>query len=112
MCLASVADAEPTAQSGRTGTSTQSVFSSLSKPKAIAKMTQAKVLAERHHVSRNAIQRQNRVRQGVQHHSYHLQQPGCRSLSHWISSLQIASLTQKAKATEDRQKIKTKQKHL
>ncbi|XP_035760854.1 glutathione hydrolase 7-like [Neolamprologus brichardi] len=39
-------------------------------------MTQAKVLAERHHVSRNAIQRQNRVRQGVQHHSYHLQQPG------------------------------------
>ncbi|XP_063329257.1 tumor protein p53-inducible nuclear protein 2 [Pelmatolapia mariae] len=77
-----VADGEPTAQSGSTGTSAQSVFSSFSKPKAIAKMTQAKVLAERHHVSRNAIQRQNRVRQGVQHHSYHLQQPGCRSLSH------------------------------
>lgn len=82
-------DADPTVQSrSTTTTATQSMSSSFSKPKAVAEITQltcvqkAKVSAERHHVSRNAIQRQNRVRQGVQHHSYHLQQPGYRSLSH------------------------------
>lgn len=57
-------------------------------PKALAEVTRlacppkAKAWADRHHVSRNAIQRQNRVRHGVQSHSFQLQQPGHRSLSH------------------------------
>ncbi|CAN9512489.1 unnamed protein product [Ophioblennius macclurei] len=42
----------------------------------------AKAWADRHYVSRNAIQRQNRVRHGVQAHSFQLQQPGNRSLGH------------------------------
>lgn len=89
MCvfLSSVVDADARVQSS-SSSSTQSNVIPFSQPKALAEMTQlaciqkAKAWADRQHVSRNAIQRQNRVRQGVQHHSFHLQQPGHRSLSH------------------------------
>ncbi|XP_044076113.1 tumor protein p53-inducible nuclear protein 2 [Siniperca chuatsi] len=80
----SVLDPEPTVQS-RGGRATTG---SVSQPKAVVEVTQltcthkAKAWDDRHHMSRNAIERQNRVRQGVQHHSFHLQQPGHRNLSH------------------------------
>ncbi|XP_040926885.1 tumor protein p53-inducible nuclear protein 2 [Betta splendens] len=77
----SVSDPEATVQ-------TSPASASFSQPKALTEAMQsaciqkAKALADRHHVSRNAIQRLNRVRQGVQHPSFHLQQPGHRNLSH------------------------------
>lgn len=79
-------DAEPV-QSGGTATS-RAVPAVFSQPKTLAEVTRitcaqkAEAWADRHYVSRNAIQRQNRVRQGVQHHAFQLQQPGHRSLSH------------------------------
>ncbi|XP_050930399.1 tumor protein p53-inducible nuclear protein 2 [Lates calcarifer] len=82
----SVLDPESTVQSSTT--TSQAISGSFSQPKALSEATQltciqkAKSLADRHLNSRNAIQRQNRVRQGVQHHSFHLQQPGHRNLSH------------------------------
>ncbi|XP_060926426.1 tumor protein p53-inducible nuclear protein 2 [Limanda limanda] len=78
----SVSDTKPTAQSSSSG------VLSFSQPKVLSEVTQvtsvqkAKAWTERHHMSRNAIQRQNRVHQGVQHHSFNLQQPGHRNLSH------------------------------
>lgn len=42
----------------------------------------AKALAQRHSTSRNAIQRQNRIRQGIQQQAFHLHQPGHRNLCH------------------------------
>lgn len=80
-----VPDAEPSVQSSTT--TSQAVAATLFQPKALPAVTQfscvqkAKSWADRHYVSRNAIQRQNRIRQGVQH-SFHLQQPGHRSLGH------------------------------
>ncbi|XP_034440579.1 tumor protein p53-inducible nuclear protein 2 [Hippoglossus hippoglossus] len=81
----SVSDTEPTVQSS---SSSGVVSGSFSQSKVLAEVTQltcvqkAKAWTERHHMSRNAIQRQNRVHQGVQHHSFNLQQPGHRNLSH------------------------------
>ncbi|XP_069368010.1 tumor protein p53-inducible nuclear protein 2 [Paralichthys olivaceus] len=81
----SASDTEPTVQSS---SSSGVVSGSFSQPKVLAEVTQftciqkAKAWTERHHMSRNAIQRQNRVRQGVQHHSFNLQQPGHRNPSH------------------------------
>ncbi|XP_069007742.1 tumor protein p53-inducible nuclear protein 2 [Embiotoca jacksoni] len=82
-----VSGAEPTVQS--TGiVPSQATSGSFFQPKALAQMTQLtciqkeKAWADRHHVSRNALQRQNRFHQGVQQHSFNLQQPGHRSLSH------------------------------
>ncbi|XP_054473608.1 tumor protein p53-inducible nuclear protein 2 [Anoplopoma fimbria] len=80
----SVLDPEPTVESS----SSRAITGSVSQPKAVLEVTQltcsqkAKARADPHHMSRNAIQRQNRVRQGLQHHSFHLQQPGQRNLSH------------------------------
>ncbi|XP_040890351.1 tumor protein p53-inducible nuclear protein 2 [Toxotes jaculatrix] len=82
----SVLDPEPTVQSS--SATSQAISGSFSQPKVRAEVTQltcmqkAKAWADRHHMSRNAIQRQNRVRQGVQHHSFNLQQPGHRNLGH------------------------------
>lgn len=79
-------DAEPTGQSG--SAASRAASGVYSQPKTLAEVTRlacipkAKAWADRHCVSRNAIQRQNRVRQGVQSHSFQLQQPGHRSLSH------------------------------
>ncbi len=89
--LSSVLDPEPTAQSSSSGGSSsasRAIAGSVSQPKALVEVMQltcvqkAKAWTDRHHMTRNAIQRQNRVRQGVQHHSFHLQQPGHRHLSH------------------------------
>ncbi|XP_071350811.1 tumor protein p53-inducible nuclear protein 2 [Trachinotus anak] len=83
---ASLLDPELTVESS--STTSGATFASFSQPKALSEVTQltcnqkAKAWADRHHMSRNAIQRQNRARQGVQHHSFHLQQPGHRNLSH------------------------------
>lgn len=41
-----------------------------------------KAFAQRHSTSRNAFQRQNRIREGFQQQTFHLQQPGRRSLCH------------------------------
>ncbi|XP_035858411.1 tumor protein p53-inducible nuclear protein 2 [Sander lucioperca] len=82
----SVLDQEPTVQSS--STTGRAITGSVSQPKALEEVTQltciqkAKAWADPHRMSRNAIQRQNRVRQGVQHHSFHLQQPGHRNISH------------------------------
>ncbi|XP_041817269.1 tumor protein p53-inducible nuclear protein 2 [Chelmon rostratus] len=82
----SVLDPEP-ADQGSSATS-RAIAGSVSRPKALVEVAQltciqkANTWVDRHHMTRNAIQRQNRVRQGVQHHSFHLQQPGHRSLSH------------------------------
>lgn len=86
--LSSVLDPEPTVQSSSTS---PAITGSVSLHKALLEVTQltcmqkAKAWTDPHHMSRNAIQRQNRVRQAVQHHSFHLQQPGHRNLSHWGS---------------------------
>ncbi|XP_059184357.1 tumor protein p53-inducible nuclear protein 2 [Centropristis striata] len=82
----SVLDVEPIVQSS--SSDSQAITGSVPLPKALVEVTQltciqkAKARADPHHMSRNAIQRQNRVRQGIQHHSFHLQQPGHRNLSH------------------------------
>uniref|UniRef100_UPI0037E8EF6F tumor protein p53-inducible nuclear protein 2 n=1 Tax=Semicossyphus pulcher TaxID=241346 RepID=UPI0037E8EF6F len=82
----SVSDPEPTVQSS--SASSRAITGSVFQPKALLEATQltsiqkAKTWADRHHMTRNAIQRQNRVRQGVHHHSFPLQQPGHRNLSH------------------------------
>lgn len=82
----SVADPEPVVQSGNT--STPAGAGTFCQPKVLPEVTQfsciqkAKAWAERHHTSRNGIQRQNRVRQGIPQHSFHLQQPGQRRLGH------------------------------
>lgn len=65
-----------------------SAASYVSQPKALAEQTRviraqrAKAWTDRHGASRNAIQRQNQVRQANQHNSFHLQQPSHRSLSY------------------------------
>nr|CBN81018.1 Tumor protein p53-inducible nuclear protein 2 [Dicentrarchus labrax] len=82
----SVLDPEPTVRSS--SATSRAITGSVSQPKALLEVTQlactqkAKAWTDRHHMTRNAIQRQNRVHQGVQHHSFHLQQPGHRNLSH------------------------------
>lgn len=87
--LFSVTDPETTVESS-SGISNSQAIAGFVQPKAPSEVTQltciqkAKCLANRHHMTRNAIQRQNRVewRQGVLHQSFHLQQPGHRNLSH------------------------------
>lgn len=84
--VTSATDPEPTVQISNTTSNSRAIIGLVSQPKTLAEVTQltqkAKSCADRHHMSRNAIQRQNRVRQGVQHQSFHLQQPGHRTLSH------------------------------
>ncbi|XP_042365159.1 tumor protein p53-inducible nuclear protein 2 [Plectropomus leopardus] len=83
----SVLSPKPAVQTNNSSSS-RAIADSFPQPKALLEVTQltcvqkAKAWADPHHMSRNAIQRQNRVRQGVQHHSFHLQQPGHRNLSH------------------------------
>ncbi|KAK2862520.1 hypothetical protein Q5P01_002053 [Channa striata] len=66
----------------------RAISGSSSQPKNLAEATQStciqksKAWTDRHHTSRNAFQRQNRIRQGVHHQSFYLQQPGHRNLSH------------------------------
>ncbi|KAG7229658.1 hypothetical protein INR49_012702 [Caranx melampygus] len=80
-------DSKATVQSS-SSSSSGVVSVSFSQPKVLAEVTQltcnqkAKALAERHQMSRNSMQRQNRVRQVVQYQSFHLQQPGHRNLCH------------------------------
>ncbi|KAM7423233.1 hypothetical protein PAMA_011001 [Pampus argenteus] len=77
-----------TTTSSSTSSDIQAVMDLVSQPKTLAEVTQltsvqkAKSCVDRHYMSRNAIQRQNRVHQGYQHHAFHLQQPGHRNLSH------------------------------
>ncbi|XP_034533888.1 tumor protein p53-inducible nuclear protein 2 [Notolabrus celidotus] len=85
----SVLDQETTVQSSSSSDPTsRAIAGSVLHPKALLEVTQlnsiqkAKTWADRHHMTRNAIQRQNRIRQGVHHHSFPLQQPGHRNLSH------------------------------
>uniref|UniRef100_A0A3Q3N3S9 Uncharacterized protein n=1 Tax=Mastacembelus armatus TaxID=205130 RepID=A0A3Q3N3S9_9TELE len=84
--LSSMLDPEPAVQSS--STTGRAISGYLPQAKAVAEVTQltyiqkAKAWADRHHMSRKGIQRQNHVRYGVQQHSFHLQQPGHRNLSH------------------------------
>ncbi|XP_074512359.1 tumor protein p53-inducible nuclear protein 2 [Sebastes fasciatus] len=82
----SVLDPEPTVDGS---SSSRAITGSVSQPKALIEVAhqltciqKAKSWTDPHHMSRNAIQRQNRTHQGVQQHSFHLQQPGNRNLSH------------------------------
>ncbi|KAM9860368.1 uncharacterized protein ACBR49_018430 [Aulostomus maculatus] len=74
--------------SSRTTNNSQTISALVSQPKALEEVTQvtciqkAKFWTNRHYTSRNAIERQNRTRQGVVHPTFHLQQPGHRSISH------------------------------
>lgn len=87
--VSSVLDPEPQNQTG--SASGRAAAASASQLKALAEAAQLtcvhkpRTWVERHHATRNAIQRQNRVRQGVQHNVFHLQQPGLRNLCHWGS---------------------------
>ncbi|XP_029906684.1 tumor protein p53-inducible nuclear protein 2 isoform X2 [Myripristis murdjan] len=85
-----MSEPEPSVQSS---SSSQVIRNSLSQAEALAKVTQvtrvqrAQAWAERHHLSRSAIQRHNCGRQrGQRHHSLthstYLHQPGHRNLSH------------------------------
>lgn len=80
----SAADPEPAV-----GTSSARAVSGASpRPRLLSEATrsscihQAKAWARRHRTSRNGVRRQNRVRRGVRPQSFHLQQPGHRSLGH------------------------------
>ncbi|KAM8756651.1 tumor protein p53-inducible nuclear protein 2 isoform 1-T3 [Acanthopagrus schlegelii] len=79
-------DPEPVVESS--SSPSRAISGSSSQPKALLEVTKitstqkAKTWADRQHMTRNAIQRQNRVRQGVQHQSFPLQQPGHRNLCH------------------------------
>lgn len=72
----------------RSNATSGAVPGALHQPKALAEAAQctcvqkAKAWAERHSFSRNSIQRQNRIRHGIQHQAFHLHQPGHRNLSH------------------------------
>lgn len=79
-------DAEPPTQAGNP--SGRAAAASVSQLKALVQVAPLSFTpkgctwVERHHTTRNAIQRQNRVRQGVQHSVFHLQQPGLRNHCH------------------------------
>lgn len=84
----SVLDPEPTDQSKNTAS--WATTGPVAHPKPLVEVAhlgiqKARTWADRHHMTRNAIQRQNRVRQGVQPNFFHLQQPGQRNLCHWDS---------------------------
>nr|XP_057921151.1 tumor protein p53-inducible nuclear protein 2 isoform X2 [Doryrhamphus excisus] len=86
---ASVTDPESeqsTDQSGGTASKRGVASALLSPPEALQELTKLTCRkasrTSSHCMSRNAIQRQNRVRQGCQQHSFPLQQPGHRTLSH------------------------------
>lgn len=88
--VCSVLDPEPTDQSQ--STTSWATTGPVAHPKALAEVAQltciqkARTWGERQHMTRNAIQRQNRVRQGIQPNFFRLQQPGQRNLCHWDSS--------------------------
>ncbi|KAM3621084.1 uncharacterized protein V6R79_005840 [Siganus canaliculatus] len=79
---------DPVPKDPSSSTTSEVITASNFHPKALLEGTpltwaqKAKTWADRHHMTRNAIQRQNRVRQGVQHQPFHLQQPGHRNLCH------------------------------
>lgn len=66
----------------------EAVHALLCPPKGLAHaplsacVQKAKAWAQRHSTSRNSIQRQNRLRQGIQQHAFPLHQPGHRNLCH------------------------------
>ncbi|XP_072772696.1 tumor protein p53-inducible nuclear protein 2 [Nerophis lumbriciformis] len=73
-----------TDQSKETDSKSGVIAALLSPPKALQELTKLKKssMSSHHHMSRNVVQRHNRVRQGFQNHSFPLQQPGHRTLSH------------------------------
>lgn len=79
-------DPEPQNQtgspSGRAAAASVSQLKALAQAVPLSFVPKGRSWVERHHTARNAIQRQNRVRQGVQHNVFHLQQPGLRNLCH------------------------------
>lgn len=83
-CLSSVVDQELTGQDGVARPAAAGVAAQL-KPLMVAEqlLEKTRTWTDRHHVTRNTMQRHNRVRQGVQQSRFHLQQPGRRSLAHW-----------------------------
>lgn len=84
-CLSSLADPEPASQSSANCPAAAGVAAQLKHPKVVEQLTliqKARTWADRHHVTRNSMQRHNRARQGLQQSLFHLQQPGRRSLAH------------------------------
>lgn len=73
-------------QDRNTNNAHEAVHGILCPPKGLASLSacvqKEKAWAQRHSSSRNAIQRQNRVRQGIQQQAFHLHQPGLRNLCH------------------------------
>lgn len=83
--LSSVVDPEPTGQSNSTHPAVAGAAPQLKPLTIVEQLTlvqKARTWADRHHVTRNTLQRHNRVRLGVQQSLFHLQQPGRRSLAH------------------------------
>lgn len=84
-CLSSLVDPEPAGLSSATRPAVAGVAAQLKPAIAVEQLTlipKARTWADRHHVTRNSMQRHNRVRQGIQQSLFHLQQPGRRSLAH------------------------------
>lgn len=84
-CLSSVVDQEPTGQAVEARPAVAGVaaqLKSLMVAEQLALLQKTRTLTDRYHVTRNTMQRHNRVRQGVQQSRFHLQQPGRRSLAH------------------------------
>lgn len=84
-CLSRLVDPEPAGQSGATRPAVAGVSAQLKPWMAAQQLTpaqKARTWADRHHRTRNSMQRHNRLRQGLQQSLFHLQQPGRRSLGH------------------------------
>lgn len=84
-CLSSGVDPEPTGQSSSDRPVVAAVAPQLKPLTVVERLTlvqKARTWAVRHHLTRNTMQRHNRVRLGVQQSLFHLQQPGRRSLAH------------------------------
>ncbi|TNM88410.1 hypothetical protein fugu_004664 [Takifugu bimaculatus] len=81
----SVVDPEPTGQSSSAHPAVAGAAPQLKPLTVVEQLTlvqKARTWADRHHVTRNTLQRHNRVRLGVQQSLFHLQQPARRSLAH------------------------------
>ena len=90
--LSMVTDPEPpaaqTSAPRRVTRGAASQMGPLAKVSQMPRVQRAKARSERRHLSRNRVQRQNRVREQAPHHSVHargpfLHQPSQRSYSHW-----------------------------
>lgn len=95
-CLSRLVDPEPAVESSATHPAVAGVAAQLKPSIAVKQITlhqKARTWADRHHVTRNSMQRHNRVRQGIPQSLFHLQQPGRHNLAHWASHTEPHTLS-------------------